>query len=317
MVFHLLSFPAALLLDLLIGDPPHLPHPIRWMGSAITAMEPRFRSLSLPLRWVGVLFALALVLGTFVVCLASVGLMYHLHPVAGFVVETLVLFYCLSIKSLAEAAETVQDALKEEGLENARKSLSMIVGRETGQLDAVAVNRAVIETVSENLVDGVLAPLFYAALGGAPLALTYKMINTLDSMVGYKNERYREFGWASARLDDAAGYLPARLSVPIIGAASQMLLRKGKGAFLTALKDGGRHKSPNAGLPEAAFAGALGVRLGGPNVYHGQTVEKPWIGTTFPDPSAGHVWQAVNLMLLSAGFGFLFFFAIRILIFSL
>lgn len=314
MAAHLLGFPAAFLLDLVLGDPRWLPHPIRWMGSLISAAEPRFRRLPVSQRAAGALFTAALVLGTFAVGCAVVQLAGFLHPTLGFLAEVLILFYCLSVRSLGDAAEAVHTCLARDDLPGARKALSMIVGRETDRLDPGAVARAVVETVSENLVDGVLAPLFFAGLGGVPLALAYKMVNTLDSMVGYKNDRYREFGWASARLDDAAAFLPARLSLPIIAAAGQILKKRGRAAMSTGLQDGRLHTSPNAGLPEAAFAGVLAVRLGGPNSYHGRVVEKPWIGETFPEAVSAHIPQAVDLMVLSSGLGFALFWLIRILI---
>jgi adenosylcobinamide-phosphate synthase len=304
MLIHLATLPAAFLLDLLIGDPRRLPHPVRWMGAAIDAAEPVFRGISLPLRGSGALFAATLVLSAFGISWAVVTLAYRLHPSAGFLVETLCLFYCLSVRSLADSALRVSRSLGGNDLTGARGALAMIVGRETASLDPPAIRRAVVETVSENLVDGVMAPLFYGAIGGAPLALAYKMVNTLDSMVGYKNDRYAAFGWASARLDDAAGFLPARGAIPIIAAAAAILLKKGRQALATALREGRKHTSPNAGWPEAAFAGALGIRLGGPSTYHGKRVEKPWLGESGADPQPVHLTAAVDLMVLSAGLGF-------------
>jgi adenosylcobinamide-phosphate synthase len=163
------------------------------------------------------------------------------------------------------------------------------------------VARATVESVAENLVDGFMAPLFFAAIGGAPLAVTYKMINTLDSMVGYKNDRYYKFGKVSARMDDLFNYLPARLSIFIISLCSGILGKSAlKGTLTTAIKDGRKHSSPNAGFPEAAFAGTLNVRLGGPNMYHGQRVEKPYIGKEFGPVKIEDIEKACRLMLLSA-----------------
>jgi adenosylcobinamide-phosphate synthase len=174
------------------------------------------------------------------------------------------------------------------------------VGREVKDLSEDGVARAAVETVAENLVDGVISPLFFAAIGGAPLALAYKMINTLDSMVGYKNETYRLFGKTAARIDDVANFLPARLSVPVIALVAHLLAGRGKIAFKTAVREGRQHTSPNAGFSEAAFAGALGVRLGGPNFYHGKRVEKPYIGKVFDSAHKHHIKSACELMMLSA-----------------
>jgi adenosylcobinamide-phosphate synthase len=157
-----------------------------------------------------------------------------------------------------------------------------------------------VETVAENLVDGVVSPLFYAALGGAPLAMAYKMINTLDSMIGYKNHRYRDFGKAAARIDDIANYIPARVSIPVISFAAQLIAGKGAAAFRTALTQGARHTSPNAGYSEAAFAGVLGVRLGGPGYYQGRLVSKPYLGIPRIPIQRNHIKKACHLMMLSA-----------------
>ena len=167
----------------------------------------------------------------------------------------------------------------------------MIVGREVKYLDNTGVVKATIETVAENFVDGFLSPLCFALVGGVPLAMAYKMINTLDSMVGYKNEKYILFGRVAAKIDDIANYIPARISLVVISFAAGLLdIRKGKRALLTGFKDGRLHKSPNAGYPEAAFAGALKIKLGGPNYYHGKLVEKPYIGSRFKNPESGKAY---------------------------
>jgi adenosylcobinamide-phosphate synthase len=160
-----------------------------------------------------------------------------------------------------------------------------------------------VETVAENLVDGVISPLFFAAIGGAPLAMVYKMVNTLDSMVGYKNETYEYFGKASARSDDMFNYIPARLSVPIIALATQILSGNGCRSLITAVKEGAHHASPNAGYSEAAFAGALAIRLNGPNYYNGKLVEKPFIGVKFGSTTVAHIKQACDVMMLSSLLG--------------
>jgi adenosylcobinamide-phosphate synthase len=178
----------------------------------------------------------------------------------------------------------------------------MIVGRDVTELSDTGVARAAVETVAENLVDGVISPLFFAAIGGGPLAMAYKMVNTLDSMVGYKSPRYWEFGRAAAKIDDAANFLPARLSVPFIALAAQLLARNGKRALFTAMKEGEKHASPNAGFPEAAFAGALGVWLGGPNTYGGQVINKPVIGYRFGPTRPDHIRKACHCMVMAAIF---------------
>jgi adenosylcobinamide-phosphate synthase len=270
------------------------------MGRAIERLEAVIRPLSMPLVTSGGIFALVLILAAWLSGGLLVAGAYRLHPLAGPAVEVIVVFYCISARSLAEAAMDVWRHLKPGRVDQARASVAMIVGRETKNLDPPAIARAAVETVAENLVDGFVAPLFFAALGGAPLALAYRMVNTLDSMVGYKNERYVQFGRVAARIDDAANFIPARISVPIIAAAAQILCQRGRPAWTTGYGQGRRHASPNSGFSEAAFAGALAVKLGGPNVYHGKLVEKPYIGGQFGAVGLRHIPRACDLMLLSA-----------------
>ena len=292
--------PAGMILDIFLGDPKGLPHPIRWMGRLIDYTEPLFRKLVKNEFRAGLFFATSLILFTWISTLILVQGARAIHPIIGWAVEVLLIYYALSVKSLSDAAMAVYYALKKESLKEAKQRLSMIVGRDVDGLDRRGVIRATVETVAENLVDGVVSPVFYAAIGGAPLAMTFKMVNTLDSMVGYKNSRYREFGRASARIDDLANFLPARLSIPVITTSSHLLFGTGKRAWRTALREGDRHSSPNAGKPEAAFAGALGLKLGGPNYYHGTLVDKPYIGTHFGAAHSQHISLACQLMTLSA-----------------
>jgi len=301
-----LALTLAVLLDLLLGDPLWLPHPVRWMGRAIDRLEPRFRALYRSPLVAGALMAAGLVAGVWVVCFLLVALAASLHPAAGIIVQTLLIYTCISARSLADAALAVGKALSDAGLAAGRKAVSMIVGRETDNLDETGVIRAAVETVAENLVDGFISPMFFAVLGGAPLAMAYKMINTLDSMIGYKNERYLLFGRCAARLDDAANYVPARLSVLFIALAAQLSNGNGRSAVASAWKDGRAHASPNAGYPEAAFAGALELWMGGPNVYHGKRVDKPVIGQGLADARPVHIRQACRLMLTTV---LLFFMA--------
>ncbi|WP_319524713.1 adenosylcobinamide-phosphate synthase CbiB [uncultured Desulfosarcina sp.] len=295
-----LALTVAVVLDLLLGDPLWLPHPVRWMGRAIEILEPRFRRLNLSPLFSGALMAAGLVLAVWIGCLLLVALAARLHPVAAVVVQTLMLYTCISARDLQDAALAVARALSQEGLTAGRRAVSMIVGRETDRLDETGVTRAAVETVAENLVDGFISPLFFFVLGGGPLAMAYKMINTLDSMVGYKNDRYLLFGRFAARLDDAANYLPARLSILFIALAAQLIDKTGRIALSTAWRDGRAHASPNAGFPEAAFAGALGLWMGGPNFYHGRLVDKPVIGKGLADARPVHIHQACRLMLTTA-----------------
>lgn len=292
---------AAFILDLLAGDPRWLPHPIVWMGRAISFFEPACRKrFENPFK-AGLFFAFFLIATTFALTWAVVFIAGQIHPVASAIVQTILIFYSFSTQSLYTAAMDVFKPLAKGDLTQARIKVGYIVGRQTKDLDEAGITRAACETVAENFVDGFLSPLCFALVLGAPGAMMYKMINTLDSMVGYQNDTYILFGRAAARIDDAANYIPARLSVLIISSATAILsFSRGKRAFSTALTQGRHHKSPNAGFPEAAFAGALGVRFGGPNTYHGKLVDKPYIGGAFNDPTPIHIKRACDLMILSA-----------------
>jgi len=289
---------AAFVLDLILGDPTWLFHPVRWMGRAISKMEPVFRRLKMPLVISGALFAGSMVLSVWELADLLVYLAGILHPACRLVLETLLIYYCISPSSLGKAAMSVDHALISGGLPKARIEVSYIVGRETRHLSEPEVIRAAVETVAENLVDGIISPLFYAAIGGAPLAVAYRMVNTLDSMVGYRNDAYLHFGKASARLDDIANFIPARLSVPVIAFAAQLLSGSGKRAFKTAVHEGAHHASPNSGYSEAAFAGALSVKLNGPATYHGRLVNKPYVGIAFGNVTHSDIRKACDLMFL-------------------
>lgn len=291
--------PLALVIDLAIGDPPRLPHPIRLMGRGINRLEPRFRKLAMPLKISGGLFAASLVGGCFLTILALVAAAAWVHPVLGIIIQIFIIYTCLAPRCLYDEAMQVRKLLAEGDVENARRRVGMLVSRDVKHLDDTGIARSAVETVAENFVDGVLSPLFYAALLGAPGAAAFKMASTLDSMVGYKNPHYRNFGKASARLDDLLNWIPARLSIPIISLAARMLLNTGGRAFQTALHEGKNHQSPNAGRPEAAFAGALGVKLNGPNIYHGRYVDKPWIGKDFRPPVPADIEKAGHLMIMA------------------
>ncbi len=298
--FCWMVIPAAFALDLLLGDSQRFFHPVRWMGRAIEVAEPWFRRLPGQGVFAGALFAAALVTGTWSLAGLIVGQCRQVHPGLGFAVEVILVYFCLSARSLNDAAEAVLKPLKRGQVNDARGKVAMIVGRDVGNYRSEDIARATVETVAENFVDGVLSPLFFAAIGGAPLALAFKMVSTLDSMVGYKNERYFHFGKVSARLDDFLNFIPARLSVPVIALAAQLLSRSGWRTLRTALAEGANHTSPNAGRPEAAFAGALGVKLNGPNTYGGILVKKPYIGVRFREVQVEDIQKACDLMMLSS-----------------
>ena len=277
--------------------------PIRCVGWAtqLFALSPFAAAESKTNFGAGTLFSVTLVVATGLLALLLLTLIDDVHPVAGLIARIILLYFCLSAKALIDAAMEIYRLLENHQVDTARQKVSLIVGRDVTRYEKNDIARATVETVAENFVDGVLAPLFFAAIGGIPLALAYKMINTLDSMVGYKNHRYRFFGRFAARLDDAANFLPARLSLPIIVLAAGLLCgRCYRRTLVTGLKEGRNHASPNAGYPEAAFAGALAVKLGGPNIYHGKRVEKPFIGTAFDKVSPSHIPKACHILLLAS-----------------
>ena len=269
-------------LDTLFGDPPWLPHPVVLMGKAISALEKRLRA-RMPQTPQGELLGGAVVafilpVGTFLltslVCLGAA----KLSPWLGLAVQ---MFWCgqaLAAKGLAQESTNVYRALIKPDLPAARKAVSRIVGRDTQNLTLEGVTKAAVETVAENASDGVIAPLLYMLLGGAPLALTYKAINTMDSMLGYKNEKYLYFGRAAAKLDDAANYLPSRLAGLLWCAAAALTGNSPKGAWRIWRRDRRCHASPNSAQTESACAGALGVQLAGPAYYFGEYYAKPTIG---------------------------------------
>jgi adenosylcobinamide-phosphate synthase len=233
------------------------------------------------------------------------------HPWLGWLVEVWMIYTVLAARCLSDAALDVYRALKEGTLAESREKLSWIVGRDTSQLERPQITRAVVETVAENSVDGVIAPLFFLLLGGAPLAMAYKAINTLDSMVGYKTEKYRAIGYVSARLDDVANFIPARLSWLLLSISAWFLGANPRKALLVGWRDRYQHSSPNCAWPEATVAGALGIRLGGPNNYFGERVEKPWMGDEQRGIALEDITRTIQLMMLASLFALLLFAALR------
>ena len=270
--------PAAFFLDLLIGDPRRLPHPVVLIGLLIRRLELFFVAIFDSRRIAGIfLTAITLTVagGTTWLLLLTAGVF---HPVLASIVGVWIAFTTLALHSLHRESREVVLHLEEGNIEEARRSLSLIVGRQTHELDEEGILKACIETVAENTSDAVVAPLFYLFLGGPILAVLFKAASTLDSMVGYKTDRYRELGWASARLDDLLNLIPARLTAVLMALACIPLRLSFIGSVKMILRDSRKTSSPNAGWPEAATAGALGVQLGGPAVYFGQRVEKATLG---------------------------------------
>lgn len=295
----MLSIYAAFLIDLIIGDPASLPHPVRLIGFYISSFEKQARKLiksELGTKAAGILLLITAVGFAYLLTWYVLKLAGRINPYLYNGVNILLMYTCIAARCLSDEGSRVYQAIKEGDLEKSRKLLSMIVGRDTDNLEVAGITRGVVETVAENTSDGVIAPLFYMFLGGAPLAMAYKAVNTLDSMVGYKNERYLHFGWASARFDDAANYIPARITGILMVLASMVLRLDYKNSLVILLRDSRNHSSPNSGFPEAAAAGALGVQLGGTNYYFGKPVEKPVIGEPLRLLDGNDIKAAIRLM---------------------
>ncbi len=289
----------ATILDQLWGDPRWMPHPICFIGSMASGLEKFFRKTPLPLRLAGLitlLLMLSITTGTILLLIYAAG---KIHPALASAASIYILYTTLAARGLCQHSKNVFVALDAGDLTEARCRVDMIVGRETDQLNEEEVARAAVESVAESLVDGICAPLFYAFLGGAPAAMCYKAINTADSMFGYKNDKYREFGWASARLDDVVNFIPARLTALLIPLAAFLLRLNAKNSWHIMLRDRKNHASPNSAHSEAAVAGALGIQLGGANIYFGKVMNKPTIGEATNPIHARHILQANRLVIVT------------------
>lgn len=296
-------------LDLLLGDPERLSpvHPVVWMGKAVTAMERSLRRLFPRTERgafrAGLVMALLLSLGTYILCKLILCSLDLVCPPLSLLVEIIWCWQALAVKDLRVEALRVRSALESGTLEDARRAVSRIVGRDTDRLDREGVARAAVETVAESFSDGVISPLFYMMLGGAPLALCYKAVNTMDSMVGYRNERFLYFGRAAARLDDAANYIPSRLAALLLCAAAPLCGENARESLRVWRRDRRKHPSPNAAQCEAAMAGALGLRLCGPASYFGVRHEKPWIGDARRPIASDDIRRACRLEYVGSALG--------------
>ena len=287
-------------LDLLLGDPRWFPHPVKLMGKAISALERILRVLVPWERLAGIVLVIVIVGGSFLLTAVIVTVAYAVHWALGFIVASVAIWTTLAVRDLATHANRVVLPLMGGDLTRARNNLALIVGRDTQNLDEDEVVRACVETVAENTVDGILSPLFFAFIGGAPLAMAFKAVSTLDSMVGHKTEQYIRFGWAAARLDDVANWVPARICAVLMPLASLFCDHGFLSSWRTMWRDRRKHGSPNAGIPEAAMAGALRVQLGGVNYYDGEPHEKPTIGDPVRQLTLDRIHEAVKIMYVTS-----------------
>ncbi|MGI1658788.1 MAG: adenosylcobinamide-phosphate synthase CbiB [Desulfitobacterium sp.] len=316
-ILNPISIGLGFLWDQIVGDPPKWPHPVIFMGKVISWYEGRFnQGTPRQRRLKGALLTLILGTGSFALTAGLIGIAHEISVIFGLIIEALLIGSTLAGKSLLEAGSRVLQPLKEGNLEAARKSLSWFVSRDTTNLSEGEIARGTIETLAENFVDGILSPLFYLLIGGAPLAMAFKAVSTLDSMIGYRNERYEDFGWFAARTDDWANYLPARLSVIILGLAGWFYRFPVRKAFKIWRRDAKAHPSPNGGNPESMVAGLLEIQLGGNNIYHGKIHHRAEMGDPLHELSWQDIEQCQKLVRLGTWISFLLIFGVTCLLFA-
>lgn len=312
MCYHIFAFIAGFVLDLLIGDPHFIPHPVRLIGSLISFCDKRLncdagyniseKKLNLIKYKRGMLLAFAVIFATFAMSVIIIVAAYSINLYAGVIAEAVMTWQILATKCLRVESMRVYDALRTDGVDAGRRAVSMIVGRDTSVLDAAGVTRAAVETIAENTSDGVIAPMLYTAIGGPVLGFVYKAVNTMDSMLGYKNDKYMYFGRFAARLDDVVNFIPARISAYLMIAAAFIGGRQfdGKNAYRIFKRDRFNHASPNSAQTESVCAGALRVQLAGDAVYFGKLVKKKYIGDGLREIEYEDIKRANRLMYITA-----------------
>ncbi|OLO42899.1 adenosylcobinamide-phosphate synthase [Alkalihalophilus pseudofirmus] len=295
-VNHLIALSLAVLIDRLVGDPRHIPHPVVGIGKLIAFLDVKL-NVGKRKKLRGSIFLIIICMTVFCLTLVPIILAYTIHPAVGILLEAIIISFAIAARSLKEAAEEVLNPLELNEMEEARLKLSYIVGRDTEHLSEAEVIRGTVETVAENTSDGVTAPLFFALIGGAPLAMLYRAVNTCDSMVGYKNEKYKDFGWASAKFDDVLNFIPSRLTgLLMITFNPSFSKRKKAKCYQILWTDAKKHPSPNSGWGEAAVASLLGIQLGGRNQYKGMISDRAKMGIPMMSISAKHIKQSIKIM---------------------
>ena len=312
MCYHIFAFIAGFVLDLLIGDPHFIPHPVRLIGSFISFLDKRLncdagyniseKKLNLIKYKRGMILAFTVIFATFAISVIIIVAAYSINLYAGVIAEAVMTWQILATKCLRVESMRVYDALRTDGVDAGRRAVSMIVGRDTSVLDAAGVTRAAVETIAENTSDGVIAPMLYTAIGGPVLGFVYKAVNTMDSMLGYKNDKYMYFGRFAARLDDVVNFIPARISAYLMIAASFIGGRQfdGRNAYRIFKRDRFNHASPNSAQTESVCAGALRVQLAGDAVYFGMLVKKKYIGDGLREIEYEDIKRANRLMYITA-----------------
>lgn len=312
MCYHIFAFIAGFVLDLLIGDPHFIPNPVRLIGSLISFCDKRLncdagyniseKKLNLIKYKRGMLLAFTVIFATFAMSVIIIVAAYSINLYAGIIAEAVMTWQILATKCLRVESMRVYDALRTDGVDAGRRAVSMIVGRDTSVLDVAGVTRAAVETIAENTSDGVIAPMLYTAIGGPVLGFVYKAVNTMDSMLGYKNDKYMYFGRFAARLDDVVNFIPARISAYLMIAAAFIGGRQfdGKNAYRIFKRDRFNHASPNSAQTESVCAGALRVQLAGDAVYFGKLVKKKYIGDGLREIEYEDIKRANRLMYITA-----------------
>lgn len=290
----------AYVMDRALGDPQWFPHPVRGIGWIITRLEHFLLSKNINKRVAGGILVGVVIFSVWGTVTLTIALLGSIHAICAYIGSIVFVYTALAAKDLGAHSMRIYHALVNNDLEAARKSVGMIVGRDTENLNRTEIIRATVETVAESMVDGIIAPIFYAFLGGAPLALTYKAVNTLDSMIGYKNERYREFGYFAAKIDDIANFIPARITAVLLPIVALLIGRNSVWCAKIIFRDRKNHPSPNSGIPEAGVAGALNIQLGGLNYYGGAPSEKPLIGDAVNQLCVQHIRQSLMIAHISS-----------------
>lgn len=293
-------------LDLLFGDPNWIPHPIRFIGKGISEFENYIRKIfsqESKLKSGGILLAIGIIGATYLISFSTLFILNRIDHRLGKAAQIFMIFQILAANSLAKESRKVYYPLMEGNILKARKFLSYIVGRDTNNLHKQEITRATVETIAENISDGIIAPLLYIFIGGAPLGMAYKAVNTLDSMVGYKNDKYKDLGWASAKIDDIVNFIPARITGLLIVLSTVFLRYDIRNSIKILLRDKKEHSSPNAGYPEAAVAGALNIRLGGTSIYFGKSVYKPTIGDDLRNIEIEDINRTIKIMYVTSFLG--------------
>jgi adenosylcobinamide-phosphate synthase len=304
----------ALCLDFIFGDPKWFPHPVRLIGWLATTSEPFFRRLPIDQKIAGLFCAVFVIGSTALSVFLCIRLGSWIHPVLETIFSIMLIYLGIAAKDMITHAKAVFNAINMGSIDDARKQVSYICGRDTDTLDEKAIIKATLESIGENTVDGIIAPLFFVVLGGPVLLWTYKAVSTLDSTVGYKNERYYHFGWASAKLDDVMNFVPARITgllMPLAASTIGLSLARSYSIFL---RDRKKHPSPNSAHGEAALAGALGIQLGGTSFYEGKPSEKPVIGLDVNPIIPQHILLANALLIVTTSLSTVVFIGFRLIV---